>query len=545
VSAPIVVVGSGPSGVHAALTLLEAGHQVTLVDVGHPRPEPVGPDLDLNGLKGGLADPITYFLGSEWEALVLPGEEDGEYYGFPPSKQYVFAGPPTPPFRGEGFEPLASFAQGGLAEAWTGGCYPFDADEIADWPVAFEDLRAAYGRVACRIGVSGRDDDDLAVHFPSHDGLQPPLTLDGHGEALLATYEANRARIQRDGCRLGRSRSAVLSRAFEGRRACHESGRCQWGCPTDALYTPVVTLRACRAHQRFSYAAGFCVDHLRIEGSGRVREVVARNVRSGSEEGFAASAVVLAAGALGTAKILLDSVRKDGGEVPELGGLMDNRQVMAPFVNLLRIGRAFEPARYQYHQLAIGYDPGGPRDYVHGLVTTLTTALVHPIVQSLPFSMATSLGIFRSLHGALGLLNVNFADWRRDTNRVGLEDDGAGGTRLRIQYAPEPGEPERVRHAMRTLRRMLRRMGCFAPPFMTRPRPMGASVHYAGLVPMSEDGGPWTATPEGRCRAFENVWLADGIGFPSLPAKNLTFTLMANATRIADHLGEQLRDGAG
>jgi choline dehydrogenase-like flavoprotein len=62
---------------------------------------------------------------------------------------------------------------------------------------------------------------------------------------------------------------------------------------------------------------------------------------------------------------------------------------------------------------------------------------------------------------------------------------------------------------------------------------------------MSEDGGPWTATPEGRCRAFENVWLADGIGFPSLPAKNLTFTLMANATRIADHLGEQLRDGAG
>ena len=76
---------------------------------------------------------------------MLPGEEDGEYYGFPPSKQYVFAGPPAFPFRGEGFEPLASFAQGGLAEAWTGGCYPFDAEEIADWPVAFEELVGALG----------------------------------------------------------------------------------------------------------------------------------------------------------------------------------------------------------------------------------------------------------------------------------------------------------------------------------------------------------------------------------------------------------------
>jgi choline dehydrogenase-like flavoprotein len=30
------------------------------------------------------------------------------------------------------------------------------------------------------------------------------------------------------------------------------------------------------------------------------------------------------------------------------------------------------------------------------------------------------------------------------------------------------------------------------------------------------------------------VWIADGAGFPTLPAKNLTFTLMANATRMAD-----------
>jgi choline dehydrogenase-like flavoprotein len=62
---------------------------------------------------------------------------------------------------------------------------------------------------------------------------------------------------------------------------------------------------------------------------------------------------------------------------------------------------------------------------------------------------------------------------------------------------------------------------------------MGASVHYAGLVPMTAAGGAGTATPTCRSRDFGNLWLVDGSTFPSLPAKNLTFTLMANAVRVA------------
>jgi choline dehydrogenase-like flavoprotein len=61
---------------------------------------------------------------------------------------------------------------------------------------------------------------------------------------------------------------------------------------------------------------------------------------------------------------------------------------------------------------------------------------------------------------------------------------------------------------------------------------MGASVHYAGLTPMMDAGGDYTTDRAGRCRPFENLVMADGATFPSLPAKNLTFTLMANATRI-------------
>ena len=72
-------------------------------------------------------------------------------------------------------------------------------------------------------------------------------------------------------------------------------------------------------------------------------------------------------------------------------------------------------------------DLGGWEDYVHGLVTTLKTALIHPIIQSLPFSLATSLKFFRNIHGALGLVNINFADTRRTENRLTLETPADGG----------------------------------------------------------------------------------------------------------------------
>ena len=33
---------------------------------------------------------------------------------------------------------------------------------------------------------------------------------------------------------------------------------------------------------------------------------------------------------------------------------------------------------------------------------------------------------------------------------------------------------------------------------------------------------------------FDNLYIVDGTTFPFLPAKNITFTLMANAIRVAD-----------
>jgi choline dehydrogenase-like flavoprotein len=528
---PIVVIGSGASGVHFAETALSLGRRVVMLDVGHPSAAPVLPEASLNQLKAELEDPVAYFLGEQYESMILPGD-DSEYYGFPPSKSYVFKGVPQADIVSKGFAPLQSFARGGLAQAWTGGSYPFSDGELEAFPFGWDDIAPHYEEVAQRIGISGAT-DDLSQFLPMHT-LQEPLTIDAHSSRLLTDYEKKRATFNgKHGFYMGRARIAALSKEHAGRGACTYLGRCLWGCPRRALYTPSFTLEQLKLNPAFEYVPDLNVVRFVYDDANRVTKVVSRRVTTGADVEHAVGTLVLAAGTLSSARILLASLHAQGVR-QELRGLMDNRQVLMPFVNLGRIGKRFEERSYQYNQVAVGVPGDKPIDYVHGLVTTLTTALVHPVVQSLPVGARTAMALFRNLHSALGLLNINFPDYRRDDNQVALEIDARGRPGpLLVSYSPPASEPELIARTNKRFRSFLMGLGCIAPPNMTRPRPMGASVHYAGTLPMVSNGGELTTDLDGRCRPFENLLCADGSTFPSLPAKNLTFTLMANATRLA------------
>ena len=526
----VTVIGSGASGVQFALSVLRAGGAVRMLDVGRTGRSPVLPDESLNALKATLADPAEYFLGAHYEGVLLPGVSD-EYYGIPPGKGYVFDHPKGFSHASSGFAPLFSFAQGGLGEAWTGGCYPLNAGEIEDFPFSIRELAPHYDEVARRIGVTGAN-DDLARFMPLHDHLQAPIALDQHSEALMQSYGRVRDRLNREGAYVGRTRVATLTQPLGARKACDHLGRCLWGCPRGSLYTPSQTLRECETYPGFEYISGVEVSHLRIGADRRVQAVVATPAGSTIAEEFPVDRVALAAGALLSTRIFLMSVLRHTGERVRLHGLMDNRQVLMPFVNLKMLGRQFSADSYQYHLLGLGLDTGSPRDYVHGQITTLKTALVHPLIQRLPLDLSTSTYIFRTIHAALGLVNLNFRDTRRDENFLELTDDAT--PRLRIHYRPDAGEPARIKDALARVRRILFRLNCVVPPGMVHMRPMGASVHYAGTIPMTRAAEPWTTTPDGQSREFENLFLVDGATFPFLPAKNITFTLMANAARIAE-----------
>ena len=517
------------------MTALERGHQVVMLDVGHERPAAVAPEADFDGLKEQLEDPVGYFLGPSGEAVVYPGPA-AKFYGFPPSKSYVFASPASFSSENTGFEPVTSFAAGGLAEAWTGGVYALNDSELADFPFDHVQLEPHYRTVARRIGISAAD-DDLARFTPMSPEYQPALDPDSHTSLLLERYARRREGMNRKlGFYLGRSRVAVLSREQDGRKACDYLGRCLWGCPRESLYAPGMTLRLLQKNPRFRYVAGVWVDHFTSE-SGRITGMVAQPLAGGERVPFTADHYVLAAGTLCSSRIVLDSIYRATGKVIELTGLMDNRQLMVPFLTLPMLGRPVSTHTYQFHQLALGIEGKRPDEYIHGQMTALKAASVHPIVHSMPVDMRSALAVFRATHAALGVANVWLHDRRREENVLTVRPTGEGGrTSMAIRYSPSADDAGRVRHALATVKKALWKLGALVPPGMTKILPLGSSIHYAGTLPMSREARPLTASPDCRSHDFSNLILADGATFPFLPAKNLTYTLMANAVRVASTL---------
>ncbi len=529
-----LVVGSGATGVHFAQTMLERGESVELVDVGFERPVAPLPDAHFAALKERLEEPEAYFLGARGEAVVYPSPA-AKPYGFPPSKDYVFRRPSGMEIEERGFAPMVSHARGGLAEAWTGGSYELRDEELADFPFDGAALRPHYATVARRIGVTAAD-DDLRRFSPLTAPYQAPLAPDDHSAWLLQRYDRKRARLNARGFFLGRSRVAVLSARLGARHECGALGRCLWGCPRGSLYAPSLTLADLLAHPAFTYRPGLLVRRVMTGRGGCATGVVAVPVDGGSEIELRGDRVILAAGALASTQLYLQTLAAQGRAAVALPGLMDNRHVMVPFVNLHRIGADVRLDSYQFHMLAIALTRGGWRDDVHGQVTSLKAAAIHPIVHSLPFDLRTSLRVFRRMRAALGVANIWLADTRRDANVARLQHAADGSTRLVLEYADDRSDLRATEGAIEATRAGLAGLGCIAPRAMAKILPRGSSVHYAGTLPMSRADHEHTTSATGEVRGIPQLHVVDGAGFPWLPAKNLTFTLMANATRIASEL---------
>lgn len=535
----IVVIGAGPSGIHFAATALERGHDVTLIDTGTTPPDIPLADLDFAALKENHPDPVRYFLGDRYGSVQLPDpdpEHAREYYGLPASKDHVFHRTPRFRMTADGISPLVSFAAGGLAECWTGGVYAFNDDDLKAFGFGYDRLAPHYAHIAARIGIGGSA-DDLAGWYPCHDSMSAPVPLDQSSAVLFQRYQDRRNRLmaRHPGIRLGRSRQAALSHPLGNREACTQCGRCLWGCPNGAFYTPSLTLAECRKNPRLRYLNQRFASHFALAQDGLIDALIAYP-DTGPEERITADAFVLGCGTISSANLFLRTLYKARGEIARLGGLMDNQQVLAPFLNLAMLGRAYDPASYQYHQLAIGLEAPDPARFVHCQVTTMTTASAHPVIGQIPLGMRAARQVFTTLRSALGVVNLNFSDTRRPGNYITLNPkdmDNENWPGLALRYRSPDDQDSEITAALFRLRKFMRGLGAPLVPGMTQIRTPGASVHYSGTLPISPAGGEFTVNEFCQSNDFANLFVIDGSVFPALPAKNLTFTLMANASRVA------------
>jgi len=525
-----VVVGAGVAGAHAALTLLERGHDVELWDVGRADTEFPAAGVAFHDLKEHLSDPVTYFLGADLEAVVPPAAP--ELLRYPPSRRFLATrDDPLLAFVSDGFFSYSSLAKGGLANGWGANALAFDGNDLADWPVTFSEMEAAYRTAYGRIPVAGPADDDLSPQLAGVYPSQPPVRLSGADERLLQIYSRRKASLARRGIRIGRARLAVVTTA--GRAdACDYCDRCLWGCPRASIYNPSVsTLRDCEAYKGFRYVSERMVLSLlssddRING---IRYLDTATQQIGQE---ACDVVFLAAGALQTGAIFLRTLKAAHPEIaPETEGLMDTTVIKIPFVALHSVGRPCDTRSFQFNRLIVGInDESSPRPrYLHGELLHLTSLIYHPLIERMPFDSRLSRRLFFALKSALGVASLFFPDRLTSGNRQVLVDEGGRWETVRLCYQETEDKENYIRQSVSGMRFALWRLGC-VPRGLVR-QPSGGGIHYAGTVPMGK--GPKSCDPTGRSNLFQNLFIADGAAFPSLPSKSITMSLAAHAIRVA------------
>ena len=157
------VVGSGPSGVACAYSLVNKGCQVTMIDAGlvleSDRTEKLrhlrdaGPSswassdaaFLRDGMKAGLAGiPVKLAYGSGFPYRGVPG---------------------ATPVKQTAANLRSSYALGGLSNVWGAAVMPYHADDIRDWPINVERLAPHYTAVFDFMPLAAKE-DELSHRFP-------------------------------------------------------------------------------------------------------------------------------------------------------------------------------------------------------------------------------------------------------------------------------------------------------------------------------------------------------------------------------------------
>jgi len=142
--------------------------------------------------------------------------------------------------------------------------------------------------------------------------------------------------------------------------------------------------------------------------------------------------------------------------------------------------------------------------------------------------------VARVLQNSLAIFGIFFSDEQQETKFLSVKNAGPGEMPiLQFDYRQTPAElRDQVEHE-RIFASALRSLLCI-PIGKVDPGKAG-SIHYAGTIPLNNPFDKrFHANPDGTLEGAKNVYLGDGAPWNFLPAKGLSFTLMANALRIAD-----------
>src|SRR5271154_4681056 len=301
----VIVVGSGASGGWVAKELTEKGIEVLMLEAGPP----LVPDRDFTEhiwpyqLKYRGFGNQKRMLENQPVQRLCYACDDYSHQFFVNDREHPYTFPDDKPFMW-----IRGRQVGGKTFCWARVSYRYSDFEFKaasrdgygqDWPFSYQDIEPYYDRVETYIGVSGSAEG--LPQLPDSKFL-PPMRL-SCGE--LAAKEVVEKKF---GWKLIVDRTANLTVPHNGRPACHYCDECQRGCFTASYFnSPSVTLPAAARTGRFHLVSDAVVSHLMMNGEGQADGVafVDRVTRAARE--IHGKGVVLAASALESTRILLNS----------------------------------------------------------------------------------------------------------------------------------------------------------------------------------------------------------------------------------------------
>ena len=241
-----VVVGSGATGGWVAKQLTEAGLEVAVLEAGRR----------LNPAEDYTEHTLPHempFRGRRLAARDLQAKQpvQSRCYQCDEYANHLFIDDTEHPYTTPAdrrFDWIRGRHVGGKSIMWARQSYRLsDYDFKAasrdgfgeDWPLSYEELAPYYDQVERFIGISGQAEG--LPQLPDSRFL-PPMALTC-GEEIL-----KKAIADRFGRTLTIGRAAVLTRALNGRPACHYCGPCGRGCRTGSYYS--ARTAPCRRRRR-------------------------------------------------------------------------------------------------------------------------------------------------------------------------------------------------------------------------------------------------------------------------------------------------------
>ena len=560
-----IVVGSGAAGGMAAYVLTKAGMKVLMLEAGRNYDALTEtPMFQTNAdapLRGAATPekPNGFFDATVNGGWVVPGEPNVVQQKS--NGAFVEGAVQNRTKTDQSFMWWRSRALGGRTNHWGRvslrmGPYDFkpkSRDGLGfDWPIGYDDVSPWYDKVEELIGIFGTDED--LENNPGSAFLQPPPKPRGY--ELLIKKSAGKLGIP-----VIPSRFAILTKPLHGRPACFYATPCGRGCAIRANFqSTTVLIPPALETGNLDIITDAMARTVTLGKDGRANGVTFIDKTSGKEERVAARIVILAASALESTRILLNSgIGHSSGHLGKwltdsTGGGLSGQ---VPTLENMPVHN--EDGTSVFHLYApwwpwtdqLDGKLGFPRGYYMGWSggRSMPGLGVH-----LPNSAAYGKAMKADARRYFGSL-VNFhARGEMIPNEKSFceldpeKKDRWGVPVLRFHFAWSDYELKQAAHMQQTFAQLIEGMGGTVTGKVetdgAKAITAGGSVnHEIGTARMSATARDGVTNSFGQTWDVPNVFVADGGTFVSNPYKNPTLTILALTWRACEQAMAEMKRG--